>query len=72
MGARFSRNYLEYLRIVSEFKRTMEDDGPANGTTYGGHGVDAALLRALLTVRFLMSGVFLVNRQIVLRGVADR
>ena len=50
----------------------MEDDGPANGTTYGGHGVDEALLRALLTVRFLMSGVFLVNRrERVLRGVAD-
>ena len=50
----------------------MEDDGPANGTTYGGHGDDAALLGALLTARFLMSGVFLVNRQSVLRGVADR
>jgi hypothetical protein len=46
----------------------MEVDGPANGTTYGRHGVDAALLRALLSVWFLMSGVFLVNRRSVLRG----
>jgi hypothetical protein len=68
IGARFSRNYLEYLRIVSVFELTIEDNGPANGTTYGGHGVDEALLRALLSVRFLMSGVFLVNRQSVLRG----
>ena len=49
----------------------MEGNGPANGTTYGGHGVDAALLRALMTVPFLVSGVFLVNRQRVLRGMTD-
>jgi hypothetical protein len=49
----------------------MEDNGPANGTAYGGHGVDEALLRALLTVQFLVSRVFLVNRQRVLRGMTD-
>ena len=47
-GARFPRNCSGSLRIVSNFKPHIEDDGPADGTTYGGPDVKVAGLRALV------------------------